>query len=138
MLLGVIGPNGAGKTTLFNLIGGDLVADAGRIRFGGDDITGLRPHQRCRRGIGRSYQIPHPFGGMTVFENVLVAATFGGRLGERAASPVSVEILESTGLAPKRTASPARSPCWTGSGSSWRVPSPPGRSCSCSTRSPAG
>ncbi len=101
VLLGVIGPNGAGKTTLFNLIGGDLVADVGRIRFGGDDITGLRPHQRCRRGIGRSYQIPHPFGGMTVFENVLVAATFGGRLGERAASPVSVEILESTGLAPK-------------------------------------
>ena len=101
VLLGVIGPNGAGKTTLFNLIGGDLLADAGRIRFGGDDITGLRPHQRCRRGIGRSYQIPHPFGGMTVFENLLVAATFGGRLGERAASPVCVEILESTGLAPK-------------------------------------
>jgi branched-chain amino acid transport system ATP-binding protein len=101
VLLGVIGPNGAGKTTLFNLIGGDLVADAGRIRFGGDDITGLRPHQRCRRGIGRSYQIPHPFGGMTVFENLLVAATFGGRLGERAASPVSIEVLESTGLAPK-------------------------------------
>ena len=101
VLLGVIGPNGAGKTTLFNLIGGDLVADAGRIRFGGDDITRLRPHQRCRRGIGRSYQIPHPFGGMTVFENLLVAATFGGRLGERAASPVCVEILESTGLASK-------------------------------------
>jgi branched-chain amino acid transport system ATP-binding protein len=101
VLLGVIGPNGAGKTTLFNLIGGDLVADAGRIRFAGDDIARLRPHQRCRRGIGRSYQIPHPFGGMTVFENLLVAATFGAGLGERAAAPVAIEILESTGLAPR-------------------------------------
>ncbi len=101
LLLGVIGPNGAGKTTLFNLIGGDLLPDAGTIRFQGGDITGLPPHQRCRRGIGRSYQIPHPFGGMTVFENLLVAATFGGRLGERAAYPVCLEVLESTGLAAK-------------------------------------
>lgn len=98
LVLGVIGPNGAGKTTLFNLIGGDLRPDAGSIRFRGDDITGLPPHQRSRRGIGRSYQIPHPFGGLTVFENLLVAAAFGGRLGERAARPVCLEILESTGL----------------------------------------
>jgi len=98
VLLGVIGPNGAGKSTLFNLIGGDLLPDAGRIRFRGEDITGLSPHERCRRGIGRSYQIPHPFGGMTVFENLLVAATFGGRSGERAAYPLCLEILESTGL----------------------------------------
>ena len=99
LVLGVIGPNGAGKTTVFNLIGGDIRPDAGVIRFRGDDITRLPPHQRCRRGIGRSYQIPHPFGGMTVFENLLVAATFGGRLRERAAHPVCLEILESTGLA---------------------------------------
>ena len=99
LVLGVIGPNGAGKTTLFNLIGGDLRPDAGTIRFRDDDITGLPPHERCRRGIGRSYQIPHPFGGMTVFENLLVAAAFGGRLGERAAYPVCLEVLESTGLA---------------------------------------
>ena len=75
--LGIIGPNGAGKTTLFNLIGGGAKPDAGRILFRGEDITSLRPPLRCRRGIGRSYQIPHPFGKMTVFENVLVGATFG-------------------------------------------------------------
>jgi len=101
LLLGVIGPNGAGKTTLFNLIGGDIRPDAGAIRFRGENITGLPPHERCRRGIGRSYQIPHPFGGMSVFENLLVAATFGGRLCERAAYPICLEILESTGLSAK-------------------------------------
>jgi len=101
VLLGIIGPNGAGKTTLFNLIGGDARPDRGAIRFRGADITALPPHQRCRRGIGRSYQIPHPFGGMTVFENLLVAATFGGRLRERAAHPVCLDILERTGLMAK-------------------------------------
>ena len=98
-VLGVIGPNGAGKTTVFNLIGGDVRADTGTIRFRGEDSTRLTPHERCRRGIGRSYQIPHPFGGMTVYENLLVAACFGGGQGERAATPVCREILESTGLA---------------------------------------
>jgi branched-chain amino acid transport system ATP-binding protein len=100
-VLGIIGPNGAGKTTVFNLIGGDVRADAGAIRFLGQDITRLAPHQRCRLGIGRSYQIPHPFGGMTVYENLLVAASFGGGQSERAAAPGCLEILESTGLAAK-------------------------------------
>jgi branched-chain amino acid transport system ATP-binding protein len=100
-VLGIIGPNGAGKTTVFNLIGGDVRADAGGIRFLGQDITRLAPHQRCRLGIGRSYQIPHPFGGMTVYENLLVAASFGGGQSERAAAPGCLQILESTGLAPK-------------------------------------
>ena len=100
-VLGIIGPNGAGKTTVFNLIGGDVRADAGAIRFLGQDITRLAPHQRCRLGIGRSYQIPHPFGGMTVYENLLVAASFGGGQSERAAAPGCLQILESTGLAPK-------------------------------------
>jgi branched-chain amino acid transport system ATP-binding protein len=76
--LGVIGPNGAGKTTMFNLITGDATPDAGRIVFDGVDITARPPHARCLAGIGRTYQIPHPFEGMTVFENVLVGATFGG------------------------------------------------------------
>jgi len=101
VLLGIIGPNGAGKTTLFNLIGGDVRADAGSIRFRREEITRLTPHERCRRGIGRSYQIPHPFGGMTVFENVLVAATYGARLRERAAYSACLEVLGSTGLLPK-------------------------------------
>jgi len=78
--LGIIGPNGAGKTTLFNLISGDVRVDGGRVMFADEEITALLPHARCRRGIGRSYQIPHPFVGMTVFENLLVAATFGGGL----------------------------------------------------------
>jgi branched-chain amino acid transport system ATP-binding protein len=97
--LGILGPNGAGKTTLFNLISGDLRPDAGRVLLGGDDITALAPHRRCRSGIGRSYQIPHPFSGMTVFENLLVAAVFGGGMTESEAAAVCVDILARTGLA---------------------------------------
>jgi branched-chain amino acid transport system ATP-binding protein len=96
--LGILGPNGAGKTTLFNLISGDVKPDAGTIVFEGNDITALAPHQRCRKGIGRSYQIPHPFAGMTVFENLLVAATFGGHQREREAYPICVDVLRETGL----------------------------------------
>lgn len=99
--LGILGPNGAGKTTLFNLISGDVRADAGRVRFRSNDITALRPHQRCLLGIGRSYQIPQPFGGMTVFENLLVGATFGGAMSEAEADPLCIEILEKTGLIKK-------------------------------------
>jgi branched-chain amino acid transport system ATP-binding protein len=99
--LGILGPNGAGKTTLFNLISGDLKPDAGRVLFAGADITRLPPHRRCRAGIGRSYQIPHPFSGMTVFENLLVAAVFGGSRKEAEASSACAGILERTGLAKK-------------------------------------
>src|SRR5579863_1742142 len=69
--LGIIGPNGAGKTTMFNLISGDVKPDDGRVIYDGRNITGLPPYRRCRLGIGRSYQIPHPFAKMTVFENML-------------------------------------------------------------------
>jgi branched-chain amino acid transport system ATP-binding protein len=100
-VLGILGPNGAGKTTLFNLISGDVAPDAGSVFLDGQDITRLRPHERCRRGIGRSYQIAKPFGGLSVFENVLVAALFGGRCSERAANARCVEVLELTGLMAK-------------------------------------
>lgn len=99
--LGILGPNGAGKTTLFNLISGDVKTDVGRVLFNDKDITQSGPHQRCHLGIGRSYQIPQPFGGMTVFENLLVGATFGGGMSEAEADPICIDILEKTGLSRK-------------------------------------
>jgi branched-chain amino acid transport system ATP-binding protein len=77
--LGIIGPNGAGKSTLFNLVTGLLRPDAGSIAFDGRDITRAPPRARCVAGIGRSFQIPHPFENLTVFENLLVAAVQIGR-----------------------------------------------------------
>ena len=68
--LGVIGPNGAGKSTMFNIITGGVRPNEGRVLFAGRDITRTPAHERCRMGIGRSYQIPHPFANMTVFENL--------------------------------------------------------------------
>ncbi len=96
--LGILGPNGAGKTTLFNLISGDVRVDSGRVEYEGRDVTALAPHQRCRSGIGRSYQVPQPFGAMTVFENLVTAACFGGGQAEREAWETAVEVLEKTGL----------------------------------------
>ena len=96
--LGILGPNGAGKTTLFNLISGDARSDSGTVEYAGQDITHLPPHQRCRRGIGRSYQVPQPFGHMTLFENLVTAACFGGGQPEREAWRTAVEVMEKTGL----------------------------------------
>lgn len=96
--LGILGPNGAGKTTLFNLISGDVRVDAGRVEYDGQDMTRLKPHQRCRQGIGRSYQVPQPFGNMSVFENLVTAACFGGGQPEQEAWETAVEVLDQTGL----------------------------------------
>ncbi|MDR2334533.1 MAG: ABC transporter ATP-binding protein [Burkholderiaceae bacterium] len=98
--LGILGPNGAGKTTLFNLISGDAKVDAGEVRYCDENITVLPPHLRCRRGIGRSYQVPQPFGNMTVFENLVTAACFGAELSERQAWDAAINVLEQTGLMP--------------------------------------
>src|SRR5450756_2760278 len=78
------GPNGAGKTTLFNLITGVCRPDAGRVTFKDKDITHLPRQDRCREGIGRTFQIPKPFADMSVFENVLVCAAYGRGMSERA------------------------------------------------------
>jgi branched-chain amino acid transport system ATP-binding protein len=78
-VLGLIGPNGAGKTTLFNVVAGAYHADFGSVRFKGTPIDGLRPHDRCRLGIARTFQITKPFLGLTVLENVMVGAHFGHR-----------------------------------------------------------
>ncbi|WP_245621752.1 ABC transporter ATP-binding protein [Sedimenticola selenatireducens] len=99
--LGILGPNGAGKTTLFNLISGDVRADNGSIFYCGEDITRVSPQNRCRQGIGRTYQIPHPFSGMTVFENLLVGATYGGNMSEDQADPICIDVLKKTGLIKK-------------------------------------
>lgn len=98
--LGILGPNGAGKTTLFNLISGDVRVDAGRIEYAGRDITALPPHRRCHLGVGRSYQVPQPFGNMSVFENLVTAACFGAGQPERQAWDTAVRVLEQTGLLP--------------------------------------
>ena len=96
--LGILGPNGAGKTTLFNLISGDVRCDSGTVEYQGRDITTLKAHQRCRAGIGRSYQVPQPFGHMTVFENLVTAACFGGGQPEREAWDTAHQVLQQTGL----------------------------------------
>lgn len=99
-ILGILGPNGAGKTTLFNLIAGTVRPNSGKVIYGGQDISGLGVAERCRMGISRSFQIPHPFGGMTVFENVLVGATFGRKAASGPERRVA-EVLELTGLRAK-------------------------------------
>ena len=99
-IVGVIGPNGAGKSTLFDVVTGFYRPDSGDIRFAGEPVTGLRPDQINRRGIGRTFQKLRPFGGMTVHENVMVGALL------RTPSPAAARIeadrcLALVGLADK-------------------------------------
>jgi branched-chain amino acid transport system ATP-binding protein len=102
--LGIVGPNGAGKTTLFNLITGSIPPDRGTIRFDQAPIVSQAPHLRVRSGLGRTYQVPRPFSGMTVFENVLVAATYGAGKREREAHGRCIEVLADAGLVTKANA----------------------------------
>ncbi|MEP3302656.1 MAG: ATP-binding cassette domain-containing protein, partial [Roseibium sp.] len=99
--LGVIGPNGAGKTSMFNLITGTIRADRGRVVLNGQDVTRHSAAKRCRAGVARSFQVPQPFSGMTVFENTLVAATHGTQGKQAEANRHCLEVLELTGLIDK-------------------------------------
>ena len=92
--VGIVGPNGAGKTTLLNVLAGRYPPSAGTVSFEGADVTALGAADRCRLGIARSHQIPRPFGGMTVFENCLVAATTGGGLSGQGAYRSCFDALE--------------------------------------------
>ncbi len=73
-MLGMIGPNGAGKTTVFNLLTGFLAPDAGEVRFSGRRLHGLKPHEICRLGLARTFQIVRPFPQLSVVDNVRIAA----------------------------------------------------------------
>jgi branched-chain amino acid transport system ATP-binding protein len=97
---GLIGPNGAGKTTLFNVITGLQPASAGRVLVGGDDITDLKPHQRARLRVARTFQRLEVFGSLTSRENVMVAAEAANDWSDEKADPrrVADAILERIGL----------------------------------------
>lgn len=99
-IFGLIGPNGAGKTTLFNVIAGLYSPTRGRILFDGKDITALRPYERCRLGIARTFQITKPFLNLSVLDNVTVGAYFGvaRRIPENQARDRAAEILDWLGL----------------------------------------
>jgi branched-chain amino acid transport system ATP-binding protein len=101
-IVGILGPNGAGKTTLFNLIAGTVRPDQGAVAFKGQDVTQANAAARCKLGISRSFQVPHPFTGMTVFENILVGATFG-RAGHDAESH-ALKVMDLTGMKAKANA----------------------------------
>jgi branched-chain amino acid transport system ATP-binding protein len=104
---GLIGPNGSGKTTLINCVSGSLPIDGGHIRFEGREINALPPHRRTRLGIVRSFQIPKPFGSMTVLENLEIPLEYAAHERSDAADADAMEILRSIGLEGKAHLRPA-------------------------------
>ena len=99
---GVIGPNGCGKSTMFNALIGLIIPTKGKITFDGHDVTKVKSATRCHMGIGRTFQVPRPFEGMSVFENVLVAAVHGAGKSEHEGREWALEALKLTELYDKR------------------------------------
>jgi branched-chain amino acid transport system ATP-binding protein len=108
-IVGLIGPNGAGKTTLFNLISSALVSKQGAIRFKGENITDLKPHQICRMGLARTFQSVKIFANMSVLDNVVLGALFGrsNRMSSAEAAREATEVLEFVRLS-DMSAAPAK------------------------------
>jgi branched-chain amino acid transport system ATP-binding protein len=96
--IGIVGPNGAGKSTLLDIITGEKRAQEGLVRLHGTDITSLPARRRCLLGLARSHQIPRPFAGLTVLENVLVGAFRGSKIRPAEATEMALVALERTGL----------------------------------------
>lgn len=96
--VGIVGPNGAGKTTLFGALAGSFPVSSGTIQLAGQNLSGSSAAERCRLGLARTHQVPRPFLGMTVFENVHVAARSGAAQDQNAATRQAADILQRTGL----------------------------------------
>ncbi len=100
-LFAIVGPNGAGKTTLFNIISGVFIPDEGHVYFEGEDITRLPVYKKAPLGIGRTFQIPRPFGGATVRENIAIGAMFGtlsGKVSVDEAMEIADRYVDLVGL----------------------------------------
>lgn len=107
-IFGLVGPNGSGKTTLINVVAGHYPLTSGSVAVEGVEIGGLPAHEIARRGVARTYQIPRPFGNMSVLDNVVLAATFGGPLRARAEiRDEAMHWIGFTGLDDREAALPA-------------------------------
>jgi branched-chain amino acid transport system ATP-binding protein len=96
--IGIVGPNGAGKTTLMNVLSGTYTPNSGRVELLGEDVTHTSAASRCLNGLSKTHQIPLPFLGMTVFENIYVAATHGAALSGEAAYDMTYDSLKLCGM----------------------------------------
>ena len=96
--VGIVGPNGAGKTTLLAVLAGAFPPNSGTVTFDSREVTSIPAAERCRLGLVRTHQIPHPFGGMTVFENVFVGAAHGAGLPRIEAYDQAIAAIELCGM----------------------------------------